>query len=150
MLPEKIGRYEITAELGRGGMATVYRGFDPRFKRDVAIKVLPREFLHDREFRSRFEREAETQSVQFGTQRYMAPERWLHGEAGPASDVYSLGVTLWELLAGTRFERLPLQEGAYLAKLEQQIEDLRVHTPLDPDAADRVERVLRQMMRFQP
>lgn len=60
MLPNTIGRYTITAELGRGGMATVYRGFDPRFKRQVAIKVLPREFLHDPAFRSRFEREAET------------------------------------------------------------------------------------------
>jgi hypothetical protein len=60
MLPQKIGRYEIKAELGRGGMATVYRAFDPRFKRDVAIKVLPREFLHDPQFRIRFEREAQT------------------------------------------------------------------------------------------
>ncbi len=56
----QIGRYEITGELGRGGMASVYRGFDPRFKRDVAVKVLPREFLHDSSFRARFEREAQT------------------------------------------------------------------------------------------
>lgn len=55
-----IGRYEIIGELGRGGMATVFRGFDPRFKREVAIKVLPREFLHDPTFRARFEREAQT------------------------------------------------------------------------------------------
>jgi tRNA A-37 threonylcarbamoyl transferase component Bud32 len=54
----KIGRYEIKAELGRGGMATVYRAFDPSFGREVAIKVLPREFLHDVDFRARFEREA--------------------------------------------------------------------------------------------
>lgn len=54
----KIGRYEIQAELGRGGMATVYRAFDPSFGREVAIKVLPREFLHDPGFRARFEREA--------------------------------------------------------------------------------------------
>ncbi|MBI3360600.1 MAG: protein kinase, partial [Chloroflexi bacterium] len=60
MSPQKIGRYEIKAELGRGGMATVYRAFDPRFKRDVALKVLPRQFLHDPTFRVRFEREAET------------------------------------------------------------------------------------------
>jgi serine/threonine-protein kinase len=60
MLPQNIGRYEIKAELGRGGMATVYRAYDPRFKRDVAIKVLPHEFLHDPQFRTRFEREAET------------------------------------------------------------------------------------------
>ena len=60
MDPEKIGRYEIKAELGRGGMATVYQAYDPRFERDVAIKVLPREMLHDPQFRARFEREAKT------------------------------------------------------------------------------------------
>ena len=56
-LPEKIGRYEVKSELGRGGMATVYRAFDPRFDREVAIKVLPREMMHDPQVRSRFERE---------------------------------------------------------------------------------------------
>ena len=58
MSNEKFGRYEIKSELGRGGMATVYHAYDPRFERDVAIKVLPREFLHDAQFRVRFEREA--------------------------------------------------------------------------------------------
>ncbi|MDO8755157.1 MAG: protein kinase [Anaerolineales bacterium] len=59
MQPEKIGRYEIRSELGRGGMATVYHGYDPRFEREVAIKFLPPEFVHaDPQFRVRFEREA--------------------------------------------------------------------------------------------
>ena len=59
MQPEKIGIYEIKSELGRGGMATVYRGYDPRFEREVAVKVLPQELLHaDPQFRLRFEREA--------------------------------------------------------------------------------------------
>ncbi|HEX6383440.1 MAG TPA: protein kinase [Anaerolineae bacterium] len=53
MNPEKIGRYEINSELGRGGMATV-------FERTVAVKVLPREFMHDPQFRARFVREART------------------------------------------------------------------------------------------
>ncbi len=56
----KIGRYNVKSELGRGGMSTVYHAHDPRFRRDVAIKVLPREFLHDPTFRARFEREAQT------------------------------------------------------------------------------------------
>jgi WD40 repeat protein/serine/threonine protein kinase len=60
MAPSTIGRYQIKSELGRGGMASVYYGYDPRFKRDVAIKVLPREFLHDPMFQARFQREAET------------------------------------------------------------------------------------------
>ena len=56
---DKIGRYEIKNELGRGGMATVYRGYDPRFEREVAIKFLPPELIHsDPQFRVRFEREA--------------------------------------------------------------------------------------------
>jgi serine/threonine protein kinase len=60
MSEEKFGRYLIKGELGRGGMATVFHAYDPRFERDVAIKVLPREFLHDPQFRVRFEREAKT------------------------------------------------------------------------------------------
>ncbi|MBN1310128.1 MAG: serine/threonine protein kinase [Anaerolineae bacterium] len=55
---EYIGRYQIIEELGRGGMATVYHAIDPHFEREVAIKVLPREFLHDPTFHARFEREA--------------------------------------------------------------------------------------------
>lgn len=56
----KVGRYEIKGELGRGGMATVYRGYDPIFEREVAVKIMPREFLKDASFRARFEREAKT------------------------------------------------------------------------------------------
>ncbi|MEJ5223610.1 MAG: protein kinase [Anaerolineales bacterium] len=60
MEQKRIGRYEIIDELGRGGMATVYRANDPRFEREVALKVLPRELLHDPQFKVRFEREAKT------------------------------------------------------------------------------------------
>ncbi len=59
-IPNKFGPYEIKGELGRGGMATVYRAYDPRFDREVAVKVLPCEFLHDPQFRVRFEREIKT------------------------------------------------------------------------------------------
>ena len=54
----QLGRYEIRAELGRGGMAVVYLAHDPQFQRDVALKVLPREFSHSEMFRERFAREA--------------------------------------------------------------------------------------------
>lgn len=59
MNPSHIGRYQVLSERGRGGMAAVYHAYDPLFKRDVAIKVLPREFLHDPTFRAHFEREAQ-------------------------------------------------------------------------------------------
>jgi serine/threonine-protein kinase len=52
------GPYRIVAPLGRGGMATVYRAHDPALDRDVALKVLPAEFLHDPAFAERFRQEA--------------------------------------------------------------------------------------------
>lgn len=55
-----VGRYQIIEEIGRGGMATVYRAFDPRFKRDVAIKLMTQDLLEDPTLRARFEREAQT------------------------------------------------------------------------------------------
>ena len=58
MTTESFGRYEIRKRLGKGGMATVYLAHDPRFDREVALKVLPEVFLHDDGFRQRFEREA--------------------------------------------------------------------------------------------
>lgn len=58
MIPNKIGRYTIKGELGRGGMSTVYLAHDPHFERDVAIKLLPLELLHQPTFRQRFQREA--------------------------------------------------------------------------------------------
>ena len=45
MALDKVGRYKIKSELGRGGMATVYRAFDPISNREVAIKMLPRALL---------------------------------------------------------------------------------------------------------
>jgi serine/threonine protein kinase len=58
MIASNIGRYEVKYEIAQGGMATVYHAYDPRFERDVAIKVLPTALLHDPQFRTRFEREA--------------------------------------------------------------------------------------------
>lgn len=57
MSPDKVGRYKIKSELGRGGMATVYRAHDPSSNREVAIKLLPSELMHNLITRSRFKRE---------------------------------------------------------------------------------------------
>jgi eukaryotic-like serine/threonine-protein kinase len=54
----KLGPYEIVSLLGAGGMGEVYRARDSRLKREVAVKVLPRELSLDADRMRRFEQEA--------------------------------------------------------------------------------------------
>src|SRR5262245_38986278 len=56
----RIGPYEIKSLLGSGGMGEVYRARDTRLERDVALKVLPHNFVEDAERLRRFEQEART------------------------------------------------------------------------------------------
>jgi len=56
----RLGPYEITAQIGVGGMGEVYRALDITLGRDVAIKVLPETVAQDQERLARFDREART------------------------------------------------------------------------------------------
>jgi len=53
-----LGNYQIIQEIGRGGMAVVYKAFQPSLRRYVALKVLPEYLQIDPEFVARFQREA--------------------------------------------------------------------------------------------
>jgi len=193
---QNLGQYRIVEQLGRGGMATVYKAFQPSLSRQVAIKVLPEFFAEDPTFHERFRQEAmaiaglrhpnilsvfdsgEADGVAYivgkplpidyclgilravgsaldyahsrdllhrdvkpsnilltrdgtpvlsdfglarmmtapgqsaanrltvtgtavGTPEYMAPEQASEGVAGPAADLYSLAVVLYEMLTGS-------------------------------------------------
>lgn len=54
-----LGQFEIMDEIGRGGMATVYRARQQSINRIVAIKVLPQALMHDPAFYERFAREVD-------------------------------------------------------------------------------------------
>ncbi len=54
----RVGKYELLEEVGHGGMATVYRAYDERLDREVAIKVIHRHLRENREVAARFSSEA--------------------------------------------------------------------------------------------
>ncbi|MBN1427163.1 MAG: serine/threonine-protein kinase [Anaerolineae bacterium] len=58
MIGQKIGQYQIVSVIGQGGMATVYKAYQPAFDRHVAIKVLGSQLSQDSTFVKRFQREA--------------------------------------------------------------------------------------------
>jgi serine/threonine protein kinase len=60
LMGQRLGQYEITALLGEGGMASVYRARQQSIKREVAIKVIKPNLTQMEDFAKRFQREAET------------------------------------------------------------------------------------------
>ena len=58
LVGKTLGQYQIVQEIGRGGMAVVYKAYQPSLTRYVAIKVLPPQFSFDHDFIERFVREA--------------------------------------------------------------------------------------------
>lgn len=57
LIGRTIGGYEILSQIGQGGMATVYRARQVSMNREVALKVLPRQFLNDDTYLQRFNQE---------------------------------------------------------------------------------------------
>src|SRR5512139_600488 len=58
VIGKTLGHYQISSQLGKGGMGEVYQAKDQVLGREVAIKVLPEEFAKDGDRVVRFQREA--------------------------------------------------------------------------------------------
>jgi Tol biopolymer transport system component/tRNA A-37 threonylcarbamoyl transferase component Bud32 len=58
LIGQTLGQYQIVEQVGKGGMATVFKAYQPGLDRYVAIKVLPAYYAHEEGFSARFVREA--------------------------------------------------------------------------------------------
>jgi len=58
MIGKTLSHYKVIEKIGQGGMGEVYRAEDTNLSREVAIKVLPKQFTQDPQRLARFEREA--------------------------------------------------------------------------------------------
>lgn len=130
----RLGPYKIVALLGAGGMGEVYRALDTKLDRDVAIKILPEQFVSDPERVARFQREAKTLASL--NHPHIGGIYGLEDAEGVRALVLELveGPTLADRIAGGP---IPLDEALPIAKqiadaLEAAHEQGIVHRDLKP------------------
>ena len=97
---------------------------------------------------ARFEdREAETQALAFGSQAYMAPERLLGDPDAPSGDVFSLGMTLYELLALESFGKVHIRPEQYDETIRERLDALDFGT-LDAQLAGQIRDILDRLLLY--
>ncbi len=102
-----LGRYHLLAQIGRGGMASVYRAYDPKQDRLVAIKVLSADLAGDPRFSRRFRREAELVSQL--SHPHIVPV-WDYGEAEGHAYLVMPFIKVGSLADRLRRKQLTLEE----------------------------------------
>jgi len=129
-----IAAYRIVGRLGAGGMGEVYRAIDGKLQREVAIKVLAPDFADDREWLSRFQREARVLASL--NHPHIAAVYGLEESNGVRAIAMELveGPTLAERIAR---KRIPVKEALAIARqiaeaLEYAHEKGIVHRDLKP------------------
>ena len=96
--------------------------------------------------RAEMTRDVATGSFQVGTERYMAPEQWLHNRVSSAVDVYALGLTALEMLLGQLLPRMPLDSVCFHQEMCKRFATLQVEgTPI---LVDTLKSLLWDMLQF--
>jgi serine/threonine protein kinase len=95
------------------------------------------------------EREAKTQVLAFGSQAYMSPERTLDQQDGSPGDIFSLGITLYELLTLESYGKIQLREERFEETREERIAGLEL-ADLPEDAREDTRNALRRLLAYKP
>lgn len=101
--------------------------------------------------RAEFEnRESHTQELQFGSVDYMPPERLFFEPETDLSDVYSLGATLYEMLAGVKLGKAKGRAEKHAVFLEDRLSFLAARNPVPPPHGEAVFGLIRSMCAYVP
>jgi serine/threonine-protein kinase len=95
------------------------------------------------------DREAHTQALAFGSAAYMAPERLLGDPDNPSGDVFSLGITLYEMLALDGYGKIHIREERFDAKLEKRLSELDL-SDLGDERSEQVRMTMGLMLGYDP
>jgi serine/threonine-protein kinase len=141
----RLGVYEVTAQVGEGGMGQVYRARDTKLNRDVALKILPDAFANDPDRLARFTREAQTlASLNHPNIAHIhGLEEGRAGQAGQAGQAEHAAFIVMELVEGEDLSQriargaIPIDEALPIAKqiaeaLEAAHEQGIIHRDLKP------------------
>jgi eukaryotic-like serine/threonine-protein kinase len=104
LIGQTLGRYQITSQLGEGGMATIYKAFDAELERYVAIKVLRPDISQASDFLERFKREA--RALARLSHPNIVPVLDF-GEYIPEGSVHHLPYLVMEYVPGGALRRVP-------------------------------------------
>ncbi|MCP4805061.1 MAG: protein kinase [Proteobacteria bacterium] len=95
-------------------------------------------------------REARTSSLTMGSPLYMSPEAYDGLESNPAVDIYALGATLYELVAGVAMGKLSVDPDRHAERKKERIGELRSPTVTDAATIKAVRKLVEKCVRYKP
>src|SRR5947199_2473767 len=138
MIGTSLNQYRIIASIGAGGMGEVFRARDTRLNRDVAVKVLPKDFAADADRLRRFEQEAKTLAALNHPNVLTIHDAGVHEGAPYLVSELLEGSTVREVLGSTATTALPVRKATeYALQIAQDLAAAHgkgiIHRDLKPE-----------------